>query len=732
MKKLIIFVGLLIALALPARAQHERVMVETTTLTRQMLTNDSGAAIIALLFGSTNFGGLISLDGLTQPVQTFAAGANGSDFNITSDGISQHIFNIPTATASARGLLSAADWARFNANISGVTNLATATTTGLLRSNDWVTFNAGSGVGKLAVLNNLSDVNNAVTALANIGGTSSNGVTNILISATWTDQKILGGALELFGNGTVATTGRLWMGEPLGDTTNLYRFNIGSVNNSDDTTVSIYDKNGFTGITFGSITADSAATLGYGQQMVVGMYTQTNAATQASSFWGTNVVFLAPNSRSVASFTSQNNVATIHLTGSGNDALTINTTATSQAPFGTMISSAVVGNNPGSGYVTGDLIALQNTNVTQRYFMGRVSASGGAVTAITVVNMGQLTNSVDVQFFSYQAPNPGTSAAQTQHPISLWDTHKGTWQMIRGWANGATGYSSFNSAPIGGTFDGKYGYLDMATSASNTFNATGTITASGRTITGSGTAFLSQLRPGMLVGVGSDSAIIISVASDTSATTLATFNESAGSTLVIFPNAFEAYGIVTGTPYDITSEAVRVNGAGNLSIISPGASGATEYLSSGGKSWTLTAGSDGHFTLNSYSSSGGAAAMFLDYATPNGWLESDSTGNIIPGYNIATATNATTVAVGMNIRASDLSEAANFAFTGFTSLSTTLYQNATVYVTNTSGGVINFTVPVNCHTNALSVCNVTNAGVTKVEFNVSANRWTNAISTPLF
>jgi len=62
--------------------------------------------------------GFVSLNGLTNPAQTFAAGTSGTDFNISSSGTT-HTFNFPSASASNRGLLLAMDWATFNAKIGG-------------------------------------------------------------------------------------------------------------------------------------------------------------------------------------------------------------------------------------------------------------------------------------------------------------------------------------------------------------------------------------------------------------------------------------------------------------------------------------------------------------------------------------------------------------------------------------------------------------------------------------
>ncbi len=116
--------------------------------------------------------GISSLNGLTGSTQTFATGTSGSDFNISSSSTT-HTFNFPTASASNRGLLSSTDWSTFNskgsgsvtsiglslgttgidANVSGspvtssgsiTLNLPTASASnrGLLSTSDWSAFNA--------------------------------------------------------------------------------------------------------------------------------------------------------------------------------------------------------------------------------------------------------------------------------------------------------------------------------------------------------------------------------------------------------------------------------------------------------------------------------------------------------------------------------------------------------------------------------------------------------------
>jgi hypothetical protein len=57
--------------------------------------------------------GIGALNGLTTPSQTFAVGTSGTDFGISSAS-STHTFNLPTASATNRGVLSTTDWSTFN------------------------------------------------------------------------------------------------------------------------------------------------------------------------------------------------------------------------------------------------------------------------------------------------------------------------------------------------------------------------------------------------------------------------------------------------------------------------------------------------------------------------------------------------------------------------------------------------------------------------------------------
>ncbi|OFZ28810.1 MAG: hypothetical protein A2622_06930, partial [Bdellovibrionales bacterium RIFCSPHIGHO2_01_FULL_40_29] len=68
-------------------------------------------------------GAISTLNGLTTTTQSFATNTGGTDFNIVSAG-STHTFNIPTASATNRGLLSSADWSTFNSQLPSTLNSA--------------------------------------------------------------------------------------------------------------------------------------------------------------------------------------------------------------------------------------------------------------------------------------------------------------------------------------------------------------------------------------------------------------------------------------------------------------------------------------------------------------------------------------------------------------------------------------------------------------------------------
>ncbi len=106
-----------------------------------------GAAVQALASAA---GAISNLNGLTATTQSFAVGTAGTDFGISSAG-STHTFNLPTASATNRGLLSSADFTNFSNKTTNVLNSgdifvgnATNIATGVTLSGDATLSNAGA------------------------------------------------------------------------------------------------------------------------------------------------------------------------------------------------------------------------------------------------------------------------------------------------------------------------------------------------------------------------------------------------------------------------------------------------------------------------------------------------------------------------------------------------------------------------------------------------------------
>lgn len=96
-------------------------------------TGTSGAAT---LIGSTlnipqySGGGITSLNTATGSIQDFDTSTNGTDFSITTN-LDTHTFNLPSSSATNRGLLTSSDWTNFNDAYSNrITALTTTGTSG--------------------------------------------------------------------------------------------------------------------------------------------------------------------------------------------------------------------------------------------------------------------------------------------------------------------------------------------------------------------------------------------------------------------------------------------------------------------------------------------------------------------------------------------------------------------------------------------------------------------------
>ncbi len=85
----------------------------STYILEVQTTSPNGSTWVGINLSGSGISGISSLNGLTASTQLFVTGTSGTDFTISSSG-STHTFNIPTASASNRGLLSSTDWTIFN------------------------------------------------------------------------------------------------------------------------------------------------------------------------------------------------------------------------------------------------------------------------------------------------------------------------------------------------------------------------------------------------------------------------------------------------------------------------------------------------------------------------------------------------------------------------------------------------------------------------------------------
>jgi len=92
-----------------------RVYVNNSGRTITLHTEDNNLCQVITTFTT----GLTALNGLTAQVQTLATGTTGTDFNIVS-AIATHTFNLPTASATNRGVLTSTQYSTLSTKSFGI------------------------------------------------------------------------------------------------------------------------------------------------------------------------------------------------------------------------------------------------------------------------------------------------------------------------------------------------------------------------------------------------------------------------------------------------------------------------------------------------------------------------------------------------------------------------------------------------------------------------------------
>ena len=186
-----------------------RVYVTTAGRTITLHTEDNNLCQVITTFST----GLNALNGLTTQVQYLATGSSGTDFNISSL-TDTHTFNIPSSSATNRGLLTSTDWTTFN-NKGTVSSVAATAGTGISVSGSPITSS-----GTLTITNTAPDqtvVLNAGTGISTSGTYPNFTITNTSPSSGGTVTSV-GGTGTVNGislSGTVTSSGNLTLGGTL-------------------------------------------------------------------------------------------------------------------------------------------------------------------------------------------------------------------------------------------------------------------------------------------------------------------------------------------------------------------------------------------------------------------------------------------------------------------------------------------------------------------------------------
>ena len=129
--------------------------------------------------GLTGGGGTISsLNGQTGATQTFASSTSGTDFKITSSA-GVHTFQLPSASALARGLLATADWTSFSGRIAS-TSLDTSAELASLLGDE-----TGTGLSVFSASPTFSGTINVASAILSSTLSLSGTAANIALGSNW-------------------------------------------------------------------------------------------------------------------------------------------------------------------------------------------------------------------------------------------------------------------------------------------------------------------------------------------------------------------------------------------------------------------------------------------------------------------------------------------------------------------------------------------------------------------